>query len=162
MKWPTDQPTQPPLTSVGHATAAAQDKTGGQENEEDWEAEYESGGSAVPPAPRALPLASQSGQAALPKEGEGWDEGGSAPAVLPKPKLASSLLPELATKGQEATAVGELPVAQPLDPSKSDGFTSDLRSLYTDPPGKSSSEGSSNLVIDTDVESLKPEEDELS
>ncbi|KAJ6663552.1 hypothetical protein lerEdw1_009631 [Lerista edwardsae] len=148
--------------AVGRTAGATQAKTGGQEGEEDWEAEYESGGSAAPPAPRILPLPPPNDQAGLPKAGEGWDEGCSPPAALPKPRLAISLLPESATKDLGAAATGETPAASPLDQSRSDGLASDLRSLCADPPGKSSSEGSSNLVIDTDVESLKPEEDELS
>lgn len=161
MRWPTEQQTKPSPTFVGNAAGAAQAKTGGQENEEDWEAEYESRGSAVPPAPRILPLSSQNDHEDLPKTGEDWDEGCTPPAVPPKPRMAISLLPELATKGQGAAAVGK-PSASSLGQSKNEGFTRDPQSLYSDPPGKSSSEGSSNLVIDTDVESVKPEEDELS
>ncbi|XP_077192516.1 uncharacterized protein LOC143837276 [Paroedura picta] len=153
--WPRDQGTEEstsfPLKPAGGEPVV-------QEKGEDWETDYEAE-SIGAAAPGAVASSSRSDVPAdLSEAGDC-----ASTAEPPRQRVSPSSLPELASKGQPiaaASAAGQPPAASGTDRSKNGGFVNYLKNLYSDLPKTSSSEGSSDLVIDMDVESSKPEEEE--
>ncbi|KAL8219394.1 UNVERIFIED_CONTAM: hypothetical protein K2H54_023586 [Gekko kuhli] len=154
--WPKGQGTKEPIRFPDKPADDGRGKPAIQENEEDWETDYERDqtSSATPgtvshSSPSDVP-------ADLSKE-----ENCASAADPPKPSALTSPLLESAFKAQTVVAApGKPPVPSCADQSKNGGFVAYLKNLYSDLPKKSSSEGSSDLVIDTDVESSKPDEEE--
>ncbi|XP_053124464.1 uncharacterized protein LOC128333235 [Hemicordylus capensis] len=136
---------------VGKTAAAGPVEKAPQESGEDWDMDYERE-QAVPKAPEMASHAS-SRQVDTSKDAEI-----ALPADAPKPRLMVSPPPEPPSKDQESATAREQPAVPRTDWSKSAGFVSYLKSLYSDPSGKSSSEGSTDLVIDLS----KTEEEEPS
>lgn len=118
------------------------------EENEDWEGNYEK--------------ESHSSHLDVPADFSKEENGASA-ADPPKLRVSTSPLPGLTFKAQAvAVTAGKPPVASCMDQSKNGRFVAYLKNLYSDMPKKSSSEGSLDLVIDTDVLLSKPDEEEQS
>ncbi|XP_061457037.1 uncharacterized protein LOC133372438 isoform X2 [Rhineura floridana] len=151
--WQKTQGTGESASFVGKAKDAGLVKTAAQESGEDWEVDYESGQSVVP-ATGSIPCTPhQNDHSNTSEASEDWEKECASSADPPKLRLLTSPLPESASKDQGVTAA---------DWSKKGRFLRYLKNLYTDLPGKSSSEGSTDLTIDTEVKPSEPDEEEQS
>ncbi|KAJ7304054.1 hypothetical protein JRQ81_011575 [Phrynocephalus forsythii] len=157
MGWQKSQESQE--TAPGKIGSANQVAQGG---EEDWEVDYKSepATSAAAATPASGTASGQEDQG--PEAGQNGKDKCAASTGPPTWGLLTSPLPELALKDQGSAAGGKEPGGSHADHSKNSGFVSYLKNLYSDLPVKSSPESSTDLIIDTDVESSKPSEEESS
>ncbi|XP_063168295.1 uncharacterized protein LOC134503423 [Candoia aspera] len=160
--WQKSQGTREPASFVDRTVAAELANTTGQDKREDWEAEYENP-QETSNAPESISISSfQSKKIDTSKAGGSYDVECAPSADPPKQKLETSPLPKSVSKDQAATSPERELTKFPSDWSKNGRFAHYLQGLYSDMPGKSSSESSTDLAISTDAESSKLEEEEAA
>ncbi|XP_042296607.1 uncharacterized protein LOC121915977 isoform X2 [Sceloporus undulatus] len=153
------EPTNPLSKAVGAGPAKPAVPQGGGE---DWETDYESEQASSAAQAVVCYPAFQKSQGDTPKTSEDWENECASFSSPPKSRPSIFPLLGLPSKDPRTCATRKESSGSHEDQSKNGGFVSYLKSLHSDPPGKSSSEGSTELVIDTDIESSKLSEVEQS
>ncbi|KAM6427831.1 uncharacterized protein PHA67_002878 [Liasis olivaceus] len=142
--------------------AAELTDTTGPDKREDWEAEYENT-QETSNAPECFSSSSlQSKKMDTSKAGGGYDVEWAASADPPKQKPETSPLPNSVSQDQARTSIEKELAKSRSDCSKNGRFARYLQGLYSDMPGKSSSECSTDLAINPDAESPSWEKEEAA
>ncbi|KAH0631402.1 hypothetical protein JD844_005710 [Phrynosoma platyrhinos] len=160
--WQKNQAKLEPTNSHSKAIDTGPAKSMLQVGGEDWEMDYENKEASSAAQASVSHPAHQKSQGDTPKTSEDWENEYASSSNPPKLRPRTSPLLEAPAKDPGSNTTRKESSGSHADQSKNGGFVSYLKGLYSDLPGKSSSEGSTDLAIDTDMESSKPSEEEQS
>nr|XP_008115508.1 PREDICTED: lens fiber membrane intrinsic protein isoform X1 [Anolis carolinensis] len=160
VEWPRNHSKPEATSSASKAADTNPAKPSLIQAGEDWDLDYKSKKASSAPQASVSHPAPQKNQGDAHKASEEWDSEYSPSPNPPKSKPSTSLLFGSCSKDPKSSTAK---IADSrADQSKNGGFASYLKGLSSDLPGKSSSEGSTDLIIETDMELSKDSDEEQS